>query len=514
MAAICEWYEQHGPVLVLQHRGELLFQNRQTLSRFNRGIKTEVINADRKCWAKSGVTFAMVQTLSRAGAIETIPDGMSLLCIDEAHHLAADSYMRIIHMFRERSPHGHILGVTATPERGDKKALSGVLGNVCDNVTMSELVVTGNLVPPRAFVIELNGIAEGIAALPKTAADFDMGAVEQLMDNEVVSDAIIQHWREKAGGRQTVAFASTIVHAEHLANAFAEAGIPSGVVHGERSAAHNAMALRAFDTRKTTVLVNCMKLTEGWDCQIVSCVLLARPCSQKSTMIQMVGRGLRTIDPARYPGVIKDDCVILDFGRSLLTHGDIDAGDRLEPFSQAAGDPPMKECPDCGMIIHAAMMTCPACGHVFEAAVKDISVLETFQMTELQLIELSPYKWEDIAGGLILMANRLKAWACVVDYGGTFCAIGGTDATREVTLTSRSRTKLVAMASADDFLRENGDRSNSLKTKSWLNLPPTEKQLQTLGGTANSFSMSRYRASCLITWKFVEGRVKAKVLSF
>lgn len=53
-------------------------------------------------------------------------------------------------------------------------------------------------------------------------------------------------------------------------------------------------------------------------------VVLLRISSHKSTMIQMVGRGLRKLDPRRYPGRVKQDCLVLDFGISLLTHGDAD----------------------------------------------------------------------------------------------------------------------------------------------------------------------------------------------
>src|SRR3546814_6826928 len=62
----------------------------------------------------------------------------------------------------------------------------------------------------------------------------------------------------------------------------------------------------------------------------IICVILLRPSSYKSTMIQMIGRGLRKVDPERYPGVHKDDCIVLDFGTSVLMHGGIEQAVNLD----------------------------------------------------------------------------------------------------------------------------------------------------------------------------------------
>ncbi|NPB73705.1 helicase, partial [Shigella sonnei] len=79
--------------------------------------------------------------------------------------------------------------------------------------------------------------------------------------------------------------------------------------------------LADYEAGDIHVIVNVAVLTEGWDHPPTSCVVLLRPSSYKSTMIQMVGRGLRTVDPEEHPGIVKTDCVVLDFGTSSLTHG-------------------------------------------------------------------------------------------------------------------------------------------------------------------------------------------------
>jgi superfamily II DNA or RNA helicase len=114
-----------GPACILQHRDELVGQNRKTLYAFNKAMPSDLFTADRKRWVKDGTTFAMAQTLMRAENLKTMP-ALGLLGIDEAHHAASDSYLRIIDHALKLNPKCKILGMTATPNRGDRKALKGV----------------------------------------------------------------------------------------------------------------------------------------------------------------------------------------------------------------------------------------------------------------------------------------------------------------------------------------------------------------------------------------------------
>jgi DNA repair protein RadD len=110
---------------------------------------------------------------------------------------------------------------------------------------------------------------------------------------------------------------------QHVAETFAPpASAPPR--RGQDDAQERRETLAAYDRGEIQVITNVAVLTEGWDCQPTSCVILLRPSSFKSTMIQMIGRGLRKVEPERYPGVIKDDCIVLDFGTSILTHGSIE----------------------------------------------------------------------------------------------------------------------------------------------------------------------------------------------
>ena len=503
-----------GKAIVLQHRDELVAQNRATFRRIDAESPTDIYAADRKRWS-DGVTFAMVQTLAREDNLATMPS-VDLLVIDEAHHVAADSYLRIIDRARELNPSIRVLGVTATPQRADKAALTKVFNNVADVISIKELIEAGNLVRPRVFVIDC-GLRSELAGVRRTVADFDMAEVESIMDKQAVTERVIAEWREKAGSRKTIAFCSTVEHAEHVTQAFCDAGIKADIVHGNLSDGDRRRALIDFEKDRTQVLVNVAVLTEGYDCQTVSCVLLLRPCSFKSTMIQMIGRGLRKVDPEKHPGVIKSDCIVLDFGYSILTHGGLDSDVVLEPTK---GEAKTKVCPSCKMEVPLGVATCPACEHIFDALARRCKEAEergelvNFTLTEVEILEMSPFKWESFWDGIVTIASAMTAWSCVVQHDGKQYAVGGKEGYGTATLLAVTDDRLQAIASADDYLRANGDKDAARKSKRWITEPPTDKQLDHLDTQRiNAFGMTKYRAACALTWKWHENHVKSKVLS-
>lgn len=500
--------------LVIQHRDELVAQNRSTYKRVDPETPTDVYAADRKRWSE-GVTFAMVQTLAREDNLETMP-AMDLVVIDEAHHVAAESYIKIINKVRELNPNVRILGVTATPQRADKRALIEVFDNVADVISIKELIEAGNLVRPRVFVIDC-GLRGELANVRRTVSDFDMAEVEAIMDKQAVTEKVIAEWQATAGSRKTVAFCSTVAHAQHVCEAFEKAGIRTGIVHGGLSDGARRKALHDFETDKTQFLVNVAVLTEGYDCQTVSCVMLLRPCSYKSTMIQMIGRGLRRVDPERHPGVVKSDCIVLDFGYSMLTHGGLDTDVVLEPIK---GEARTKPCPGCQMNVPLGVSICPTCDYIFDnverrrSEMEERDQLKDFQLTEVEIFELSPFKWELFWDGAVTIANAMSAWACVVQHSGRQYSVGGKEGDAKATLISVTDDRLQAIAAADDYLREHGDKDASRKSKRWLHEAPSQRQLDLLGlDMMSSIGMSKYRATCELTWKWREKLIRAKVLS-
>ena len=508
--------EPDARVCVLAHRDELTEQNRAKFLRVNPHVSTSIVDATVKSW-DAQATFAMVPTLSRKANLAEMPD-LDLLVIDEAHHAVADSYRRIIDHARERTPWVRIFGVTATPNRGDGQGLRAVFDNVADQIRMAELVKTGHLVTPRTFVVNV-GVQEALKKVRRVASDFDMNAVAEIMDKSPVTDAVISHWKEKAGERQTVVFCSTVEHAQNVAAAFRAHGIKATTVHGEMSDAERKATLGAYAKGRIQVITNVAVLTEGWDHPPTSCVVLLRPSSYKSTMIQMVGRGLRTVNPEEYPGVVKTDCIILDFGTSSLIHGSLEQDVNLK--GHEASEDSTQTCHNCSAVIPLSCTECPICGETLivnygeeegDGLERQRALLSGFDMTEIDLLARSSFEWVDLFGdGASLVANGFNAWAGIFAHNGRWYGVGGAQQKRSRLLAMGE--ELVCLAAADDWLNANETNESAHKTKGWLNQPPTEKQLAWLPEKFRlDYGLTRYRASALLTFKFNKTRIQELIM--
>lgn len=506
MAAMCNKLE--GKKLVLQHRDELVKQNKATLSRLNPLARSGIYNADEKNWRRD-VTYAMIQTLSRGANLGTMP-AVDAVVIDEAHHAAASSYQRVLDRARQLNNNVSILGVTATPERADGKGLRTTFDNIGDIITIGELIQAGHLVRPRTFVVDL-GVNDELRKVRRTAQDFDMQEVERILDHKVLNEHVVTKWKEIAGSRKTIGFASTIKHAVHMCEAFQAAGVAAGVVTGDMSDSERANALKQHERGIIQVLINVAVLTEGYDSPTVDCVLLLRPSSHKSTMIQMIGRGLRTVDPERHLGAVKTDCIVIDFGTSVLTHGSLEQDIKLKGREKEAGIAPKKFCPECRASIPVATRECPLCGYEYPPP-EEVSkaALENVVMTEIDIMNESPFKWETLFNGLVMVATAFDAWAVCVNFKGVWHAVGGCQETGVKHVGAGA--SVTAIAAADDYLRMYGDNKAAGKSKRWLTLPATPKQLEALGvRPEHGYGINRYLAACRITWKWHEKAIKMKV---
>ena len=498
---------------ILAHRDELTAQNRTKFGRVAPDIFSSVFDAETKSWA-GRATFAMVPTLSRPANLAAMP-ALDLLVIDEAHHAVADSYRRIIDHVRGANPACQIFGVTATPNRGDRKGLREIFDNVGDQVRLGELIASGHLVPPRTFIIDV-GVQEQLRAVRKTAADYDMTEVAQIMNRAPVTDEVVRHWQEKASERPTVVFCSTVAHAENVAAAFNDAGISAAVIHGDLDAGTRRRILVAYASGEIRVIVNVAVLTEGWDHPPTSCVVLLRPSSYKSTMIQMVGRGLRTVDPEEHPGIVKTDCIVLDFGTSSLIHGTLEQDVDLDGKTET-GEAPTKTCPACEAEIPLAATECPLCGEAFPREIvecdegPDATPLSGFIMSEIDLLKRSSFAWVDLFGDdAALMANGFNAWGGIFYLDGRWHAVGGSKGRAPRLLGVGERT--VCLAQADDWLNEYETDESAFKSKGWLKQAATEKQLQYLPPAfRQDYGLTRYRASALMTFGFNKREIRQLV---
>ena len=503
-----------GKQCVLQHRQELTEQNLTKFKKVNPGARVSLYNADVKSWS-GDTTFAMVQTLARNGNLNSIP-ALDLLTIDEAHHATADSYQRIIEAVLDKNPNCKIAGFTATPARGDGKGLRTVFDNCCDQISLNSLIALGFLVKPRTFVCALEGVDEELKHLRKMrGGEYDLAQAADVLDVDVHNAAVVREWRKLAGERRTIVFCSTVEHARHVCEAFTAEGVRAATVTGEMPDHERAATITRFDKGNIQVLVNVAVLTEGYDSQPVSCVILLRPCSFKSTMLQMIGRGLRTVDPALYPGVVKTDCIVMDFGRSLLTHGDLESKVQFEDKQ--------KVCPECGGEVPCGTMECPICGHEFTAPEageagegEGRETVSSVEMMEVDILNASPFKWIDLFGtSKVMIASGFECWCAVISPDGEhWSALGKLKEERFVHRLQLGE-RIPCLAAADDFLRLNESDNAAKKNKAWLNHPATEKQMEYLYrfgyGAESQFAFTKYSAVCTMNFFFNQNLIEREI---
>jgi len=524
---IGNFYEQNPSLkaCVLAHRDELTAQNEEKFKWVNPSISTSIVDSYGKSW-DGQVAFAMVQTLSRENNLKEMPP-VDLLVIDEAHHVTAPSYKNILEYARKVNPELKILGVTATPERGDKSSLGELFNNCCDQIKIGELILSGNLVRPVTFVIDMGNATEKLKALrTRGKGDYSDTEVASILDSEPLNSEVVRHWREKAGERKTVIFCSSVAHATNVTNSFNAAGISTALITGEMTKEQRAIVFENMTKGMIQVIVNVAVLTEGWDYPPISCVVLLRQSSYKPTMVQMIGRGLRTVDPVIHPDIIKKDCVVLDFGISSMLHGSLDQMINLKSKNKG-----FKICPSCKKKIPKIAEECPLCNsnlveqeqeQVEDKKQKVRTVLSNFEMAEIDLLERVNFPFTTLDDETLL-ASGFNSWAYIHRKGDVWVAVGGRQERTYTVSTWLNNEplpdiptrviyqggKLEAIAAANDFLSLYEKQETAMKTATWRNEKPTEKQLNLIPSYYRaSNSLTRGDASAIITYKKIEPKLK------
>lgn len=283
-------------VLILAHRGELLEQAADKLQR-STGLVSAVEKAESTClgsWFR--VVVGSVQTLQRTARLERFPqDYFGTIIIDEAHHAITDGYRRILDYFSGAK----VLGVTATPDRGDMRNLGEVFDSLAFEYKLTDAIKEGYLCKIMAQTIPLQ---LDITSVTMSGGDYAVGDLGTALDPYL--EQIAAEMARRCKSRKTVVFLPLIKTSQKFRDLLNAHGFRAAEVNGQSDDRRQVLA--DFDAGKYNVLCNSMLLTEGWDCPSVDCVVVLRPTKVRSLYSQMVGRGTRLS-----PG--KTDLLLLDF---------------------------------------------------------------------------------------------------------------------------------------------------------------------------------------------------------
>ena len=283
-------------VLQLAHREELLTQASDKLKELT-GLDTVLEKAESTSLGSFiPVTVGSVQSMAQPRRLERFPaDYYQTIIVDEAHHAMSDSYQRVLLHF----PKAKVLGVTATPDRGDKRNLGEYFDSMAYEYPMAKAIKDGYLVPIRAQMIPLE---LDIGNVRVSSGDYSAGEIGCALEPylERIADEMVKYCR----GKKTVVFLPLIATSQKFCRMLVQHGLKAAEVNGDSD--DRSQILEDFENGRYDILCNSMLLTEGWDCPSVDCIVILRPTKVRGLYQQMVGRGTRL-----YPG--KKDLLLLDF---------------------------------------------------------------------------------------------------------------------------------------------------------------------------------------------------------
>lgn len=329
-------------ILYLAHRAELINQLADHVERVLGFGRVDVEQANQHMSGSAPAVIASVPTLTACNARRLRQFGQNrfgAIVVDECHHATAESYLAIWQHFGlvdENHSKASIapiplIGLTATPSRGDNVGLHNVFDEILYQMSLSDAIRQGWLVPVYAYTVRTTTSLDGIKT---RMGDYAEGELARAVSTESRNAVIYDAYSKNAKDLKTLIFCVNIEHAEMLANHFDANGVPANHISGKMDMAERTALLDWFATTPGAVLTNCQIITEGVDIPSVECVIMARPTKSKTLYAQCLGRGTRLArGAANYAESVvlgKDRMILLDitdavsdFGRRAVTISDI-----------------------------------------------------------------------------------------------------------------------------------------------------------------------------------------------
>jgi len=326
--------------LVLVDRSDLVIQGATHIEKANPGRSVAIEQAGDVADPNFDIVVASVQSLGQGSRYEEgkwtwgkrllkfSRDQFKLVMIDESHQAVnSKNHAAILSYFRCYKPDPDncradrlLVGVTATPNRGDSIGLEKLFDKIVFSKTIGEMVEAGWLVHPHGHVIHTR---TDISGLHVKAGDFDQGELSSAVNNPTRNKLIVDKYEELAGGTQGICFTVDIQHATDIVEMFNSRGILAHVVQGKTSRNDRKKLYQMFIDRHIKILASAGTLNIGLDLPLATTAIFAGPTKSSVKYIQSLGRVLRP-SPApeelaamRAAGIepknIKSHAIILDF---------------------------------------------------------------------------------------------------------------------------------------------------------------------------------------------------------
>lgn len=295
----------HARLLFVAHRQEILEQSlqkfREVLNDFNFGhllvgqYKTDDVSQ----------LFVSIQSFNSEKMADLLPsDYYDFIIIDEFHHAAAKSYQKLLSHFKPKI----LLGLTATPDRMDgQDILQYFDGNIAAEMLLGEAIDRQLLCPFQYF-----GVTDNVdySGMKWSRGQYEVSELENVYTaNDARAKLILRNLDKYSNNLEDIkglGFCVSVKHAEFMAAAFNQAGIPSAALSGQTAQADRQQAKEDLTSGKLKFIFVVDLYNEGVDIPAVNTILFLRPTQSPTIFLQQLGRGLRLS-----PG--KDCLTVLDF---------------------------------------------------------------------------------------------------------------------------------------------------------------------------------------------------------
>ncbi len=327
------------------------------------------------------VQIATVQTLA-ARSSEPLPQ-FDLIIIDECQHALSGQYRSLLERARKANPRVKVLGLTATPIRGDGKGLGVSDGGVFEAmhvvVQPPELVAQKFLVPVVIFGVAAHDL-DKLRVDPRTA-DYDERDLSQLMRRTRYVGEAVETYKQRASGLRCIVFCVDVAHVNAVADEYRKANIRCETTTAKTPYGERRAILERFRRGETLVLVNCDVYTEGFDEPLIGAVQILRPTRSLSRWLQAAGRGLRPVSSemaqeCRAAGITVPDkrhLILLDHGGNVHRHGSPldarewsleghDTTDAAQEAREKSASDRVSKCPACDALVMRGQLKCANCG--------------------------------------------------------------------------------------------------------------------------------------------------------
>lgn len=356
IAEICKKYPTLK-ILIVTHVKELIEQNHSKINGagiYSAGVGRRDLNYK--------IIFCGIQSVYKKA--EAFGD-VDLVIIDECHLLSPNQetmYGRFINDLSARNEKLRVIGLSATPYRTNDGLLTDctLFDDLAYDVPLSLLVSQGYLSPLKS---KGGLVSADLSGVRTTAGDYNKKDMASAFDQDTITRRATDEIKALGHARKSwLIFCSSVEHCFHI-----QEYIPhSGVITGETPREDRERIINDFKQGRIKCLINYGVLTTGFDAPQIDLIVLLRATKSTGLYVQMLGRGMRIA-----PG--KTDCLVLDYGNNIETHGPVDAI-RILPKRQRDGTitqeislQPTKLCPSCRTDNHARASVCPECGYEYPA---------------------------------------------------------------------------------------------------------------------------------------------------